>query len=119
MTEGETYAIFLNWKAQSGAIKRFNTSVYEDERMLTSHDDTGWNYTGIIVEKYQPRADAKHLVVEVSQGSKVVARKVIDIKIADAREKETAVHGNAASTKRRSGFRRCECRPRTHFFRSE
>ena len=104
LTEGETYAIFLNWKAQSGAIKRFNTSVYEDERMLTSHDDTGWNYTGIIVEKYQPRADAKHLVVEVSQGSKVVARKVIDIKIADAEKKKLQFMETPLRQKEGPGF---------------
>ena len=104
LTEGETYAIFLNWKAQSGAIKRFNTSVYEDERMLTSFDDTGWNYTGIIVEKYQPRADAKHLVVEVSQGSKVVARKVIDIKIADAEKKKLQFMETPLRQKEGPGF---------------
>ena len=104
LTEGETYAIFLNWKAQRGAIKRFNTSVYEDERMLTSHDDTGQNYTGIIVEKYQPRADAKHLVVEVSQGSKVVARKVIDIKIADAEKKKLQFMETPLRQKEGPGF---------------
>lgn len=104
LTEGETYAIFLNWQAQRGAIKRFNTSVYEDERMLTSHDDTGWNYTGIIVEKYQPRADAKHLVVEVSQGSKVVARKVIDIKIADAEKKKLQFMETPLRQKEGPGF---------------
>ena len=104
LTEGETYAIFLNWKAQRGAIKRFNTSVYEDERMLTSHDDTGQNYTGIIVEKYQPRADAKHLVVEVSQGSKLVARKVIDIKVADAEKKKLQFMETPLRQKEGPGF---------------
>ena len=104
LTEGETYAISLSWKAQSGARKRFNTSVYEDERMLTSHDDTSHNYTGIIVEKYQPRADAKHLVVEVSQGSKVVARKVIDIKVADAEKKKLQFMETPLRQKEGPGF---------------
>ncbi len=104
LTEGETYAIFLNWQVQRGAIKRFNTSVYEDERMLTSHDDTGQNYAGIILEKYRPRADAKHLVVEVSQGSKVVARKVIDIKVADAEKKQLQFMETPLRQKEGPGF---------------
>ena len=104
LTEGETYAIFLNWQAQRGVFKRFNTSVYEDERMLISHDDTGQNYAGIILEKYQPRADAQHLVVVVSQGSKVVARKVIGIKVADAEKKKLQFMETPLRRKEGPGF---------------
>ena len=104
LTEGETYAIHLNWQAQRGVFKRFNTSVYEDERMLTSHDDTGGNYAGIILGKYQPRADAQHLVVVVSQGSEVVARKVIDIKVADAEKKKLQFMETPLRQKEGPGF---------------